>query len=136
MRILFVDDNSDLRILLPLLLEKRGHSVRAAATAAEALACATEFRPDVVLSDISMPEMDGYDLVARLRAQLPEPFMAVALTGFDAPLHEEEARHAVFDEYLTKPINFERLYVALDRIGPEPEASPANSNTNSAAQRS
>lgn len=116
MRILFVDDNADLRALIPMLLEKRGHSVRTAATATEALACAPEFVPDVVLSDISMPEMDGYDFMTALRIQSVQRFRSVAMTGFGGPSDVTRAREAGFDECLTKPIDFERLFSVLDKL--------------------
>jgi len=116
MRILFVDDNPDLRALIPMLLAKRGYLVQTAATAGEALVCACDTVPDVVLSDISMPEMDGYDFMAALRAQSDQPFCSVALTGFGGPSDFSRAREAGFDECLTKPIDFEKLFNILDRL--------------------
>lgn len=116
MRILFVDDNADLRALIPMLLAKRGYAVHAAATATEALEHAPEFVPDVVLSDISMPEMDGYDFMAALRAQSDQPFRSVAMTGFGGPSDFIRAREAGFDECLTKPIDFEHLFDILDKL--------------------
>lgn len=116
MRILFVDDNADLRLLMPLLLKKRGYTVRTAETATEALLCAPEFAPNIVLSDISMPEMDGYDFIARLREQSVQSFCCVALTGFGAPADIARARDAGFDECLTKPLDVDRLYLILEKF--------------------
>jgi two-component system CheB/CheR fusion protein len=116
MRILFVDDNFDLRNMMKLLLERRGYVVRTAATGPEALDCAPAFAPHIVLSDISMPEMDGYDFIAQLRAQTTQRFGGVALTGFCAPSDIARARAAGFDECLSKPINFEQLFNTLEKL--------------------
>jgi CheY-like chemotaxis protein len=82
-RVLVVDDSQDGADTLARLLRMEGHDVRAAADGPSALAAAAAFRPDVVLLDIGLPRMDGYEVAAQLR-QLPEVRSAllVALTGY------------------------------------------------------
>ena len=109
-RILVVDDSADCRDSLTALLELDGNEVRTAGDGAAALEAAAAFSPDLVLLDIRMPAMDGYEAARRLRA-MPrgDGFVLVALTGWGQPEHRERARSAGFDGHLTKPLEYEAL---------------------------
>jgi PAS domain S-box-containing protein len=107
-RILVVDDDPEAREVLSTLLLAQGASVTSAASVAEALACLRAGLPEVVLSDIAMPEVDGYGLVERVRA-LADPRAArlpiVALTAFASLSDRNEALEGGFTAYLTKPVD-------------------------------
>jgi len=109
-RILLVDDNVDAAKTLKLLLAKDGHIVQVTYDGPSALKLAAEFRPDVVLLDIGLPRMDGYQVARRLRddVQLKDTFM-VALTGFGQEDDRRLAQEAGFDAHLLKPIRLEAL---------------------------
>ena len=106
-RVLVVDDEPDARDLLRRLLQECGAQVEAAADAASALRCIPTFRPDLVLSDIGMPGMDGYELVRQLRT-LPEAqggrTPAVALTAFARAEDRERALASGFAAWIAKPM--------------------------------
>ena len=104
LRVLVVDDNADAAQMLAALLEVQGHAVSVEYDARGALARARSEHPDVLLLDIGLPDMDGYELARRLRAQ-PESARAtlVALTGYGQNQDRAEARQAGFDHYLVKP---------------------------------
>jgi CheY-like chemotaxis protein len=99
-----VDDNVDAAQMLAALLEVQGHAVSVEYDGRGALDRARRERPDVLLLDIGLPDIDGYELARRLRAQ-PENARAtlVALTGYGQRQDREEARQAGFDHYLVKP---------------------------------
>ena len=105
MRILVVDDNVDAADSTALLLSLEGYETHSVHTARAALEAAASIKPDVVLLDIGLPEMDGYDVAPRLRA-LAEgvPMAIVALTGYGQPADRERAIRAGFDEFLVKPV--------------------------------
>jgi CheY-like chemotaxis protein len=99
-----VDDNADAAEMLAALLEAQGHAVGVAYDGRGALELARRERPDVLLLDIGLPDMDGYELARRLRAQ-PETAQStlVALTGYGQQQDRNEAREAGFNHYLVKP---------------------------------
>ena len=116
-RLLIVDDNHDAADSLALLLELEGHEVSAVYTAKAALEQARKFNPTVVLLDIGLPEMDGYEVARRLRA-IPElkGVKLVAVTGYGQPEDRRRTRDAGFDDHLTKPVdlsNVERTIAGL-----------------------
>jgi PAS domain S-box-containing protein len=109
--ILLVDDDLDTCESLALLLESRGAAVRHVASAAAALDDCRRRAPDVIISDISMPEQDGYALIDAVRACdacRPQP-VAVALTGFAADRDRDRAAAAGFDAHVSKPVDFDDL---------------------------
>lgn len=109
-RILVVDDNEDARDSLDLLLRLDGHEIRKAADGPAALAAAPEFRPDVVLLDIGLPGMDGYEVARRLREQSStRGALLVAITGYGQPDDRLRAEAAGFDHHLVKPVDPEAL---------------------------
>jgi two-component system CheB/CheR fusion protein len=125
LNVLAVDDDEDTTALLRYLLEMNGAKVTTANSGIEALGLAREAHFDVVLSDISMPSMDGFEFVRRLRA-LPgkEDIRVVALTGFGRKEDVEQAENEGFVAHLTKPFDVEALLAFLSRLSVEdrPEA--------------
>jgi CheY-like chemotaxis protein len=105
MRVLVVDDNIDAADSTAMLLSLDGYDTHSVHSAHAALETATSFKPDVVLLDIGLPEMDGYDVARRLRA-LSEgaPAAIIALTGYGQPSDRHRATQAGFDEFLVKPV--------------------------------
>ena len=117
MSVLVVDDSEDTTEMVRHLLEIGGASVCAVTSGVEALRLAREKEFDVVLSDISMPEMDGFEFLSRLR-QIPgkEDLPAVALTGFGRPEDVQRASDKGFYAHLTKPFDIQRLASLLQNV--------------------
>jgi signal transduction histidine kinase/ActR/RegA family two-component response regulator len=103
-RVLVVDDNRDGADTLAALLDMMGAQVRVAHDGQQALDAAAAFLPDLVLLDIGLPGMDGYETARRLRQQAGSQPRVVALTGYGAPQDRERALEAGFDEHLVKPV--------------------------------
>lgn len=116
-RILVVDDNVDAAKMLAMLLEMWGHQVWVAHDGQEALEVAMSYRPAVVLLDIGLPRMDGYELARRLRQQVGlSEAMLVALTGYGHEEARRRSQEAGFDHHLVKPIgsgDLRRLLTAV-----------------------
>jgi signal transduction histidine kinase/ActR/RegA family two-component response regulator len=114
LRILVVDDHQDACDSLVLLLQAWGYTVEAGRDGLEGLSLAQTFRPHVVIMDIAMPRMDGFELARRLRAESfePAPYL-LALTGFSNALYQDRARHAGIDLYLVKPADPRQLQQVL-----------------------
>ncbi|HEU4625145.1 MAG TPA: PAS domain S-box protein [Steroidobacteraceae bacterium] len=106
LRILVCDDNRDSVESCATFLQLCGHNVRVAYCGAGALALVPEFRPDVVILDIGMPEMNGYEVAKRLRATAAgaRAFL-IAVTGWGQERDKEQAAAAGFDHHLTKPVD-------------------------------
>jgi PAS domain S-box-containing protein len=115
LRILVVDDNVDAADSVAMLLDMEGHQTRTVNTARAALLVAPEFKPDVVLLDIGLPEMDGYEVARRLREQDggARRMRLVAVTGYGQPADRERTRAAGFDEHLVKPVEPAVLHEVL-----------------------
>jgi CheY-like chemotaxis protein len=115
---LLVDDDSDGRDLLTVYLRQCGGQVTAVESAAEALVAIARERPDVLVSDIAMPTMDGYELIRRVRA-LPggNNIPAIALTAHANADARVEAIRAGYDIYLTKPVDATELSAVVSRLG-------------------
>lgn len=109
-RILVVDDNFDAAESLTMLLQMDGHDVRMVSDGQAALDAAPSFEPQIVLLDIGLPGIDGYE-VARCLRELPggDRTVVVAVTGYGRPEDRERAQKARFDHYLLKPIDFVAL---------------------------
>jgi len=105
-RILVVEDNADVAETTMLLLTLSGHEVRAARDGLQALQFAAEFAPEVVLLDIGLPLMDGYEVARRLR-QMPETAASklIALTGYGQKSDRQRGKEAGFDGHLLKPVD-------------------------------
>ncbi|HSR65743.1 MAG TPA: ATP-binding protein, partial [Xanthomonadaceae bacterium] len=130
LRALVVDDNEDAARTLALVLEALDVEPRIATSGREALDALPEFRPDVVLLDIGMPDMDGYQVAERIRA-MPEhaDVLLVAITGWSQAQDQRRTRQAGFDHHFSKPPDLRALAHALQehspaRFQPLPEHPP------------
>jgi len=113
-RILVVDDEASARSGLERLLTQEGFSVTSAADGAAALRVAAEFAPDVVVTDLKMPEMDGIELLKQLRKQ-DQGLPVVVATAFGDVSSAVTAMRAGADDYLTKPIDIDALLLSIER---------------------
>jgi len=113
-RVLLVEDAPILRYAFGRLLRLHGFEVMEANNGREALACVSKFRPQLIVTDLTMPIMDGVVLIERLRAD-PETadVPVVAITAEATEQAEQRARRAGVDDFLAKPIDFNTL---LDRL--------------------
>jgi two-component system CheB/CheR fusion protein len=132
LRILVVDDNVDAAESIAMLLSMDGHEVRSVHDAQRALNLAAEFRPDLVLLDIGLPGMDGYEVARRLRSR-PESSRVrlVAVTGYGQQEDRDRAHDAGFDQHLVKPVEPEALNAVLGSVQAtkrreSPAEQPAN----------
>jgi signal transduction histidine kinase/ActR/RegA family two-component response regulator len=116
MRVLVVDNSLDAVQSLAILLKDWGYQVREAYDGASGLREAEKWRPDVVVLDIGMPGMDGYEVARRLRQGSPDGLVLVALTGFGEDEDRRRAREAGFDFHLLKPVSPEELHDLLGMI--------------------
>jgi CheY-like chemotaxis protein len=109
-RILIVDDYPNVALSIARRLIVAGYEVETALDGFQAIKAAEKFRPDVVLLDISMPKLNGYETARRIRAQARGLEMAiVALTGWDEEEDRRRSRDAGFDAHLVKPVAQEAL---------------------------
>ena len=119
LRILVVEDEPDSREVLQMVLSEFGAEICVAGSCAEALARFQERAPHVLISDIGLPDADGYELLARVRA-LPRPgdraVPAIALTAFAGVEHEREALRRGFQAHLAKPFETARLVQLIDEL--------------------
>jgi CheY-like chemotaxis protein len=110
LRILLVDDNEDASLSMAELLQLYGYEVRTAADGRQALDLAAEFEPELVLSDIGLPGMDGYQLAQALRqAAGPRKMALAAVTGYGQSGDRARAAEAGFDHFLVKPLAADAL---------------------------
>ena len=105
-RILVIEDDPASLELLKYLLERAGYEVHVAADGAAGLQAALQHNPDLVLCDLQMPELTGFEVLARLRADSRwRPAPMVAVTAYSMPGDCEAALAAGFSDYMTKPID-------------------------------
>src|SRR5207247_1695745 len=114
LRILLVDDHTDTCDALERLLVRRGHLVAAAHNVRAALETAVRDQFDLLISDISLPDGSGMDLMAQLRAISPIP--GIAISGFGNNGDIEKSLQAGFSDHLVKPIKLEKLEAAISRV--------------------
>ncbi len=116
-RVLVIDDQRALRLVMAGLLSKLGHRVEVAESAADAIAKLSNFQPEIIFSDISMPGMNGLEFaqLLRQRPDMREVFM-VALTGSGTAGDRELAIASGFDEHMTKPIEMQRLQTLFKQL--------------------
>jgi CheY-like chemotaxis protein len=116
-RILVVEDNEDGRAMLEAMLTLEGHQVHAVGNGLAAIAAARNWKPDVVLLDIGLPDIDGYEVARRLRAAGFDPRLKlVAVSGYGQPDDERRTYEAGFDLHLTKPVSPEFLRDVLGAL--------------------
>jgi len=117
LRVLVVDDNVDAAQSLGDLLKAYGHDVRTAHTGPNAVAAASDFNPDVVLLDIGLPELNGYEVARRIRQQpTPKKAVLVAMTGYGQESDRQKSQEAGFDHHLVKPADFGKVQEILARV--------------------
>jgi CheY-like chemotaxis protein len=119
LRVLLVEDEPDARELLAELLASRGAQVDYVGSVAEAYACLDKHVPDVIVSDIGMPDVDGYQFARGLR-QLPSErgghTPLVALTAYTSPQDRRRAFDAGYNHHLAKPVNADELVRVLEQL--------------------
>ena len=118
-RILVVDDDDDSRETLRIILSNWNAQVAAAASAEEALAIFAEFRPDLLISDLGMPGMDGYDLIKKIRSKPASSgggVPAIALTGYVSAEEQKRVREFGFNGHLSKPLDDEILINQINEL--------------------
>jgi CheY-like chemotaxis protein len=118
LRVLIVDDRETDSFLLMQLLQVMGHIVDMAQNGREALEKLDHFAPHLIICDIVMPEMNGYELAYQLRGRAQRPKL-VALTGYSEPGDREQAKACGFDEYLVKPVEIKTLQQLLSTVAAE-----------------
>jgi signal transduction histidine kinase/CheY-like chemotaxis protein len=133
--VLIVDDSEDTIAMLDQLLKLNGANVTTASNGADALRLASETEFDLVLSDISMPEMDGFEFLQRLRKiKGREEVPVLAITGFGRTDDVERARAAGFHSHFTKPLNLDALAAALEQLTTHQSSSRPPRNNGSPAR--
>lgn len=121
MTILIIDDNGTNRRLCRAILEHSGYRVREAADGAEGLRSVRESRPDLILMDLQMPAMNGFQALERLRADpATSDIPTVALTSYAMKGDREKILGAGFADYVSKPIDIDLLLAVVRRLAPLP----------------
>ena len=116
LKVLVVDDNRDALDTSAMLLRMNGHDVRTASDGASALTTLNGFAPDVALLDIGLPDVDGYEVARRIRAEAGgRPLLLIAVTGWGGRSDRKRSRDAGFDEHLVKPVEWDELQRLLAR---------------------
>jgi CheY-like chemotaxis protein len=124
LRILIVDDDADTTDSLVLLIQMWGYVVDWARAGPQALGLAHSFRPAVVLLDIVLPGMDGYEVARRLRAAFGAAVVLVAISGYCRAEDRERSRLAGFDHFLSKPPDLPALRALLDNLADRTSCPP------------
>lgn len=115
--VLVVEDFEDNRFMMRRLLEMSGYRVVEAVNGNQAVEAAESERPDIILMDLSLPQLDGLAATRRIREEAELQSMPViALTAFDTDGFRQAAFDAGFNGYLTKPIDFDRLRSLMARL--------------------
>ncbi|MDZ7958624.1 MAG: ATP-binding protein [Aulosira sp. DedQUE10] len=118
-KILVVDDDIDSREFYTFVLEQSGANVTAVGSATDALQALAQSKPDILLSDIGMPEMDGYMLMRQVKALQTEPgkqIPSIALTAYAGEINQQQALLAGFQKHLSKPVEPDELVKAITNI--------------------
>jgi len=115
--VLLVEDNFDSRIIMQAWLEHAGYRVLLATDGLASLAVALEMLPDVILMDVALPGIDGWDAAARLKAHpQTKSIPIIALTALTLPGDRRRAREAKMDGYLSKPVALSRVVEEVQRV--------------------
>jgi PAS domain S-box-containing protein len=116
-RILVVDDNSDTLLGMAKLLGRIGHEVFTADDGPSALDAIQQHRPEVVLLDIGLPGMSGYEVAQAIRSEADEGVILIALSGYAQEKDRQRSRDAGFDHHLAKPVNLDELREIIEASG-------------------
>ena len=115
--ILVADDHSDTRRVVRWMLEQKGYAVIEAADGQQAVATAMSHRPDLILMDLLMPVVDGFDAVRRLREHEElRGVPVIVMTARDAATSRDRADGLGCNQYLSKPLDFLRLNVIIEKL--------------------
>ena len=118
-RVLVVDDSVDTVESTARLLKLHGHEVQTACDASEAIAAALRWRPEFVLLDLGLPDIDGYQVALRIRQEAScQGTVLIALTGYGQPEDRQRSREAEIDHHLLKPVDPSELLALLSRTEP------------------
>ena len=124
-RILVVDDNADAALILSMSLRLKGYPVQSVPSGQEALAVTQNWSPHAILLDISMPGMDGYETLSRLREQAGgQRVVIIAVTGYGQEEDRQRTRAAGFDGHWVKPVDLPLLPSLLLELMAQKKASP------------
>jgi DNA-binding response OmpR family regulator len=115
-RVLVVDDNEDIAEMLATILRQSGYEADAALSAIAAIEKCHAGEFEVIISDIGMPGMNGYELARHLRANGHETTVIIALTGFSIYGDRDRALEAGFDDLITKPVGPRSLLATVERL--------------------
>ena len=115
-KLLIIEDHEDGREALVTLLQRLGHDVQHASTGAAGIEAAARRPPDVVLVDIGLPDIDGYEVGRRIRKTADGHVVVIALTGYAQPRDRARSAEAGFDAHLVKPVTAAALVDAIDRL--------------------
>ena len=118
LRVLVVEDGADFRSMLAATLRLAGHEAIPAGDGKTGVALAMETKPDVVLVDIGLPDIDGYQVARLLRTHCSHPMALIALSGYGQPADKQKAAAAGFDDHLTKPAPPEAIARAIEEHAP------------------
>jgi CheY-like chemotaxis protein len=119
-KVLIADDNHDAAVSLGMLLQMLGHETRIAHDGLEAVDVAEEFHPHVVLLDLGMPNLDGYEAVRRmLRRPWARLSRVIAVTGWGQDADRQRTREAGFHQHLVKPVDVDALGELIDGASPD-----------------
>jgi CheY-like chemotaxis protein len=128
-RVLVADDFPESAQLLARLLQQDGNDVRVALDGLEAVETAAQFHPDIVLLDIAMPKLNGYEAASKIRQEpWGKNIILIALTGWGQQQDRSRTKEAGFDVHLTKPVNYQAIAKLLndlsgDACGAKPPAA-------------
>lgn len=122
LRVLVVDDNADAADSLGEMLQLLGHEVDVAYDGLQALQIAEDGGPQLILLDIGLPELDGYEIARRLRRTVGRAARLVALTGYGSDDAKRLSIEAGFDEHVVKPLDLETIELVLSRVAPDLQA--------------
>jgi DNA-binding response OmpR family regulator len=127
--VLVVDDNRDAADTIASLVETCGYKAKAVYSGEEAVCETGTFLPDMVLLDLAMPGLDGFETVANIRRKRPAvEVVVIAVTAFDSEEHKRRAYDGGFDLYVTKPLSVNKLRDLLALLDPSIGSVPDTAN--------
>lgn len=117
LRILLIEDHRELALLTAELLRGYGHEVEIALSGAEGSRKVAQSRPDVVICDLRLPDMDGRDVARTIRVDLaPNPPVIIAMTAQDVTMLQKHVKKTPFDAYLSKPLDWPRFQDCVESL--------------------
>lgn len=116
-RILVVDDDETIRLIFRVHLTKAGHTVETAVDGTDALAKTPSFKPELIILDINMPRMSGFEVAKRLKENPETKSIPIfIMTSLKQEINIKKAYELGIDEYITKPTNVEHLKLRIDKF--------------------